>query len=98
MINRIRAASAAMAGLAGIALQGCSSMTTADAELNARVEASLEQNGSLAADGIHAQTHHGEVTLVGIVPTEIDRSNAVEIVSKVPGVEKVWNQIGAENR
>jgi|GEM_PF-1306979 len=69
-----------------------SPVNATDLEILGHVKDALTKAG-LNGQRIHASVNNGAVELTGIVHNEIDREIATNIVSSVPGVKAVYNNI-----
>lgn len=64
-----------------------------NAQLQSDVEAELEWDPSIAADGIKVAVKNGTVTLSGLVPSYPDKTGAETAVKRVSGVQAVINDL-----
>jgi hyperosmotically inducible protein len=68
--------------------------TLDDAAITARVKAEVAQTQGLGeAATINIDTYRGVVSLAGFVDNEQQRRNAGQAATRVPGVEKVFNNL-----
>ena len=67
-----------------------------DAGINESVRASIAGNGSFAGTSVWVTTSRKWVTLKGCVRTSALRSAFVRFVEKLPGVERVFDQLTIE--
>jgi hyperosmotically inducible protein len=64
-----------------------------DASITSDVKARLETSKMLRHADIDIQTAAGVVTLIGLVPSEFARDQAVELAKSTPGVVRVDNML-----
>ena len=64
-----------------------------DASITSDVKARLEASKMLRHSDIDIQTAAGVVTLVGVVPSDFARDQAVELAKSTPGVVRVDNML-----
>ena len=64
-----------------------------DATITTKAKAELVGTSGLSAGDIHVKTRHGIVMLTGSVPDEAQRTQAVEVVRKIDGVQDVRDQL-----
>lgn len=64
-----------------------------DATVTTKVKVALVSTSNLSSGDIHVKTQHGKVTLTGSVPDEAQRTQAVNVVKQVDGVQDVRNQL-----
>ncbi|AOK31837.1 MULTISPECIES: BON domain-containing protein [Burkholderia] len=83
--NDAAAASSASGSSTGAAIR--------DTAITAKAKAELAGASDLSAGDIHVKTRHGVVTLTGSVPHEQQRTQAVDIVRKIDGVQDVRDQL-----
>ncbi len=62
-----------------------------DATIGAEVQKQIDQRAALRFANIYVRTTDHTVYLDGLVDTDLERLEAEEIASAVPGVEKVYN-------
>ncbi len=62
-------------------------------ELASRVHAAIKRNGYIRLSGIKCEAHGSTVVLKGMLTTFYLKQVAKSIASKVPGVEKVVDEI-----
>jgi len=75
-------------------------VNAADVNLAASVSELMKGDRGLAAasQNVEASVDHGIVTLRGTVPTDHQRDELVERISRIPGVISVRDQLGVELR
>ena len=73
-------------------IAGCSltSQSSADSEMTDQVRSALH---SVRLDTVDVHVSHGQVTLTGLVDTEVQRESAQREVERVTGVRGVANRI-----
>ncbi|MGR3910273.1 BON domain-containing protein [Burkholderia sp. SR8] len=64
-----------------------------DATITTKAKAELVGTSGLSAGDIHVKTRHGVVMLTGSVPDEAQRTQAVDVVRKIDGVQDVRDQL-----
>jgi osmotically-inducible protein OsmY len=64
-----------------------------DATITTKAKAELVGTSGLSAGDIHVKTRHGVVMLTGSVPDEAQRTQAVDVVRKIDGVQDVHDQL-----
>jgi len=76
-------------------LFGCHTPQCAeDASLRAAVRQQINARSSLRFFNIDVQAYDHTVYLYGLVDTELDRGRAEDVAVAVPGVRKVYNELG----
>jgi len=82
-----------LCGAVALAQDGQVAAARTDGQIETDVNHALDASKALKSDLITASTMQSEVTLTGNVPTEASRELAEWIVSHVPGVTKVDNNL-----
>lgn len=78
-------------------LLGVRGKPRADADIRKDVIAQLSTDATLAGtDMVHARIHDGIVTLVGDVDNNFERRHAADVVSRIPGVRNIVNNVMVE--
>ena len=67
--------------------------TASDTELETRVKQALQNDSKLSSEDISVNAKNNVVYLTGTVDNRADRSHAVEVASRVDGVQKVEDKI-----
>lgn len=87
-------ASLSMIACAPTATSRSTGQAVDDAAITARVKTELAQTqGVLNAAAINVDTYRGTVILAGFVDNEKEKESAGQAALKVPGVEKVFNNL-----
>jgi osmotically-inducible protein OsmY len=70
-----------------------------DAAITARVKTEIAQNQGVGdAAAINVDTYRGVVSLAGFVDNEQQKRNAGQAAMRVPGVEKVFNNLQLKSK
>lgn len=72
-------------------------LSVSDDELKRRVEQALQAHYGLGKTGIRVSVIQGVVTLRGTVPTSVQIDQAKDVVSRVPGVQEINNELRARS-
>jgi hyperosmotically inducible protein len=70
-------------------------IATSDTVITAKVKSALLAESKVKSTDIHVDTDKGEVVLSGIVDSDAQISQAIQVASNVNGVKKVTNKMKA---
>ena len=83
-------------GTTSAATPSRSSIRAANRELAKRVQTALYKQKGLATTDLHAIARSGKITLVGVVPDQVQIDLAGKVAESVPGVTSVKNNLTVE--